>query len=63
MTQLYGSSSLLEAVAAQAKSELAPLAGAIDQEGFYPADYLRNLGALGGFGANLPVEHGLPRPR
>lgn len=50
--------SLLEAVAAQAASELAPLAGAIDREGFFPADYLRNLGRLGGFAAAVPREYG-----
>ncbi len=49
---------LLDAVTAQVKAELAPLANAIDREGFYPADYLRHLGALGGFGASVPAEHG-----
>lgn len=51
-------SALIEAVAALNKTDLAPLAGAIDQDGHYPADYLHKLGALGGFGASIPDEHG-----
>ncbi len=47
---------LLDAVAAQADAELAPLVASIDQQGVYPADYLRNLGALGGFSASVPHE-------
>jgi len=50
--------SLLAAVAAQAKSELAPLVSAIDQDGVFPAEYLRNLGALGGFDVSVPVQLG-----
>jgi len=49
---------LLESVAALVKSDLAPLASAIDREGLYPAGFLRKLGALGGLGAAIPVEHG-----
>jgi alkylation response protein AidB-like acyl-CoA dehydrogenase len=39
----------LDAIAALTRTELLPLANAIDQEGFYPLAYLRQLGALGGF--------------
>ncbi len=49
---------LSASIAAQVKAELAPLTSAIDQQGVYPADYLRSLGALGGFGAGIPQEHG-----
>lgn len=58
MSQLDVPVALLDAVRAQARTELAPLVGAIDQEGLYPAEYLQHLGALGGFGASVPVEHG-----
>lgn len=58
MSQFDAPSPLLDAVAAQIKTELAPLTNAIDQAGLYPGDYLRNLGALGGFGASVPREYG-----
>lgn len=58
MSQTSSELSLLDAVAAQARVELAPLADAIDRQGLYPRDYLRNLGALAGFAAAIPVEHG-----
>lgn len=58
MSQSEPAVSLLEAVAEQVQDELAPLAGAIDREGIFPADYLRKLGALGGFGASVPRESG-----
>ncbi|HEY9279866.1 MAG TPA: acyl-CoA dehydrogenase family protein [Eoetvoesiella sp.] len=51
-------SALIAAITAQVKAELAPLTQAIDQQGVYPADYLRNLGALGGFSAGIPAEGG-----
>ncbi len=53
-----GPSPLIASVAAQIKAELAPLTLSIDQQGVYPADYLRKLGALGGFGASVPVHSG-----
>lgn len=49
---------LIDAIAVHVKSDLAPLAKAIDQDGLYPIDYLRRLGALGGFGASIPREYG-----
>lgn len=58
MSQSDPKTALIEAIAGQAKTELAPLVNAIDQEGLYPADFLRNLGALGGFSAHIPREHG-----
>ena len=48
----------LQAIAALTKTELAPLANAIDQEGVYPEAYLRKLGALGGFSASVPQKLG-----
>lgn len=53
-----GLSTLISSVAAQIKTELAPLTLSIDQQGVYPADYLRKLGALGGFGASVALEDG-----
>ncbi|SHH48469.1 acyl-CoA dehydrogenase family protein [Pollutimonas bauzanensis] len=58
MSQPDPGTALLETIAAHVKTGLAPLADAIDREGLYPADYLRHLGALGGFGASIPPEHG-----
>ncbi len=58
MTTAQHDKALIDAVAALTKTDLAPLANAIDQDGLYPADYLRKLGALGGFGASIPVQHG-----
>lgn len=48
----------LATIAAQVQAELLPLAPAIDREGHYPEDYLRKLGALGGFAAFVPRAHG-----
>lgn len=58
MSQPDPSTTLIETIAAHVKTDLAPLASAIDQDGLYPVDYLRRLGALGGFGASIPREHG-----
>lgn len=40
------------------ETELAPQVQAIDREGRYPGQFMRKLGALGGFGAALPAESG-----
>lgn len=48
----------LPAITALARAELAPLAGAIDQQGLYPEAFLRKLGEQGGFGASIPRESG-----
>lgn len=45
---------LLERLHALVAKELAPLAARIDQEGLYPEEFLRHLGAIGGFGACVP---------
>jgi alkylation response protein AidB-like acyl-CoA dehydrogenase len=58
MSQRAPAHSLLEAIAAHAKRELAPLTAAIDQNGVYPETYLRDLGALGGFCGGVPQELG-----
>ncbi|MDO5666466.1 MAG: acyl-CoA dehydrogenase family protein [Alcaligenaceae bacterium] len=42
---------ILETIRAHAEENLAPLARQIDEEGFYPEKYLRELGTLGGFAA------------
>jgi hypothetical protein len=44
------------AVAAIARDDLAPLAGAIDEGAVYPADLLRRLGAVGAWGSHLPGD-------
>jgi len=49
---------LTGAVAALVKTDLAPIANAVDQEGLYPGDFLRKLAAAGGFAAAIPAEHG-----
>ncbi len=56
MTQ-SNTSALVDSISAHVKAELAPLVNAIDQDGFYPAAYLRGLGQLGGFSAGLAPEH------
>lgn len=58
MSQPDSTDALLQAVASQATTELAPLAGAIDEKGIFPREYLRKLGALGGFSASVPREFG-----
>lgn len=45
-----------EAVGEHARRHLRPLAERIDREGFYPKDYLHELGRLGGFDAFLRAE-------
>jgi alkylation response protein AidB-like acyl-CoA dehydrogenase len=49
---------LTGAVAALVKTDLAPIANAIDREGLYPDDFLRKLAAVGGFAAAVPAEYG-----
>lgn len=41
-----------------AERALAPRAGAIDREGYYPKDELRELARLGAFSAHLEAPHG-----
>jgi alkylation response protein AidB-like acyl-CoA dehydrogenase len=45
--------SLLDTVRARVAADLAPLAGRIDRDGFYPADTLRGFGADGAYGLHL----------
>ena len=50
----------LSTIAGHAKTTLKPLAPSIDQNGFYPKQYLHELGKLGGFAAlATPSEGGL----
>ena len=58
MSQPEINDALLQAISTQVRAELVPLANAIDQQGVYPEAYLRKLGALGGFGAAIPVASG-----
>ncbi|UOO91815.1 acyl-CoA dehydrogenase family protein [Vitreoscilla stercoraria] len=50
--------SLMQAVSLHAQTQLRPLVEKIDREGFYPADYLRGVGELGGFAALGTVAEG-----
>ena len=47
----------IEAIAAEIKRSLAPLASAID-EGVYPEAFLRQLGALNGYNSAIAADHG-----
>lgn len=58
MTQQVERAALLESVAALVNTDLVPITSAVDQEGFYPEDFLRKLGERGGFKANVPKEQG-----
>lgn len=49
---------LLHTVREHAHSRLRPLVSEIDCNGLYPTDYLRELGALGGFSAIAGSEYG-----
>lgn len=49
MTITDQANDVLSAVQTLVKSDLAPLANAIDREGFYPRDFLDKLGVIGGF--------------
>lgn len=58
MTTSNPADALIGAVQALVKTELAPIAAAVDQEGRYPVEFLRALGAAGGFAAATPAAHG-----
>ncbi len=51
---------VLDAVRVRVARELAPLAGRIDRDGFYPADILRGLGADGAYALHLGHHTPLP---
>jgi alkylation response protein AidB-like acyl-CoA dehydrogenase len=57
MTRSPSPAALRESVADLIRTTLAPQTEAIDH-GLYPADFLRALGRLGGFGAALPSTEG-----
>ena len=46
--------SIVESVAAIARTDLAPLVGRIDSGELYPADVLRDLGAVGAWSSHVP---------
>jgi alkylation response protein AidB-like acyl-CoA dehydrogenase len=50
---MAAASQLLDAVRARVAAELAPQAGRIDRDGFYPADTLRGFGQDGAFALHL----------
>ncbi|MEO7031365.1 MAG: acyl-CoA dehydrogenase family protein [Herbaspirillum sp.] len=50
--------SLLDTVDEQIEIDLLPLVPQVDQQSFYPVDYLRVLGTVGGFSATVPNEFG-----
>lgn len=58
MTQAPSVNAFLAPIAQLIDTELAPQVQAIDQEGVYPEQFMRKLGALGGFGAALPATSG-----
>lgn len=49
-------SARLETIREHARTQLRPFVERIDREGFYPKDYLHDLGRLGGFAAFLRAE-------
>ena len=54
--ELSPSVSVVDAVAAIARNELAPLAAAIDSGSVYPAELLRRLGDAGAWGSHRPAQ-------
>lgn len=58
MSTTSSADALIDGVKTLVKTELAPIAIAIDREGRYPEEFLRTLGDTAGFAAALPVEHG-----
>ncbi|MCC2596957.1 acyl-CoA/acyl-ACP dehydrogenase [Pusillimonas sp. MFBS29] len=57
MSTAHETYAFTEAIGALITADLAPIASAIDQEGRYPLEFLRKLGAAGGFAAAVPVSH------
>ena len=49
---------LLNNVTELVKNQLKPLVEDIDRKGLYPEDFLRNLGAIGGFASVSSAEEG-----
>lgn len=49
---------LLDTVDEQIETDLLPLVQQVDQQSFFPADYLRALGTVGGFAASVPTQYG-----
>lgn len=57
-----GRSAVLDTLRGLARTELAPVAGRVDQEGFYPVAALRTLGEAGAFSLHLAAPSPLGRP-
>lgn len=53
----------LQAIATLVDTSLSRLAETVDREGFYPVDFMRELGKLGGFGATGADAFALDLPR
>ncbi|HUH86933.1 MAG TPA: acyl-CoA dehydrogenase family protein [Pusillimonas sp.] len=58
MTQAVSGRTVPAPIAQLIQTELAPQVQAIDREGLYPEQFMRKLGALGGFSSALPPESG-----
>src|SRR5690606_4198386 len=58
MSAIANTEKLLERVKDLVKADLAPITSAIDQEGRYPGEFLRKLGAAGGYAAAVPASDG-----
>lgn len=58
MSYQVDSDALIQNVAALVKTDLAPITNIVDQEGLYPVEFLKKLGNLGVYKANVPVELG-----
>lgn len=50
--------SLIGAVQSLVRTDLAPIVAAVDQEGFYPSEFLHKLADIGGFACTIPVAEG-----
>ena len=58
MTKTASALSVPTPIAQLIQTELVPQVQAIDREGVYPEQFMRKLGALGGFNSALPAESG-----
>lgn len=58
MTITHTADELIGAIRALVRTDLAPIAPAIDREGRYPVEFLHQLAEAGGFAVAVPREHG-----
>ncbi|NYT58257.1 acyl-CoA/acyl-ACP dehydrogenase [Alcaligenaceae bacterium] len=57
MSTTSETTTLSDTIAALVKTDLAPIASAVDQEGHYPVEFLRKLGEAGGYAAAVPTSY------